>query len=183
MSTEEGPIRLSRERLAAARTPPIQKRSVPAEVLRKYRSTEPLRRPAAAPQYPAPEPLPVTGPEVEQAMAVAEQGKTIDVRAEGGDLTVRVVPAVLEAVRQSGLNLEEMKRFLDRLARALGRKERVAQLRQLAAQPDGMPELRVYRTVLGRPGVAHVLRFVFAVLPELSAVLVVSCFARRQRTD
>jgi hypothetical protein len=179
MSPKKGPLLLSTERLVAARTPPIQKPRVPTEVLRKYRGKVPLRRPSALPQKLAEEPLQVSRPEVDQAIAAAEQGNTIDVRSEGREFTVRVAPSVRQAIQKSGLGPDELVRFLDRLARVLGSQEAVANLPPL----DGAPELRVYRTVMARSGVTDVFRLVLALLPESSAVVVVSCFSRQERTS
>ena len=174
MSPEKGPLPLSAERLVAARTPPILKRSLPAEVMQKYRRRVSLRRPPAPSQNVREEPPQITPPVVEQAIATAED---IDVKAEGREFTVRIVPAVRDAVEQSGFSPDEMKRFLDRLANALSSKEAVARLPEV----PGMPGVRVYKTIIARPRAAEVFRLVFVVLPDSAAVVVVSVF-RKKRT-
>jgi hypothetical protein len=64
------------------------------------------------------------------------------------------------------------------LGDALGSEEVVAKLPQV----HGMPGLRVYSTVIGRPRGVEVFRLVLAVLPAPAAeVVVVSCSSRRER--
>jgi hypothetical protein len=158
------------KRRAAVRTLPVQKPRLPVGLLRKY-SQVPLRRPRTLPQNPAEEPVLITLPMVNALLAAARQGNAVDVPAEGRQLTVKVVPDARDAIQQTGLSPDGLSRFLERLADALGSEEAVAKLRQVPA----LPGLQEYRTILGRPGRADVFRFVFAVLPESSAVVIVSC--------
>jgi len=101
MNKEQGPIRMNVERLAAARTPPIAKPGLPAEVLRKYRNNDPIRRPAVKRRQRTEEALQVPTTLVDQGLDAVRKGETTDVLPEGGRFTVRILPAVLDVVRQS----------------------------------------------------------------------------------
>ncbi len=180
MSPEKGPIRVDRKNWAA-RMPPIIKRDPSEEALRKPLSNVPLRRrPGPTPRV-TEEPLHVDRAAVEQAITAAEQGNTIDVRAEGCELTLRVAPALRDALAASGLEPGQLKGFFQRMAKAVGSKEAFSQLPPM----DGMPDLRVYRTALAWPraGVGYSFRVVLTLLPDSSAVLAVSCAYRRDRLD
>jgi hypothetical protein len=179
MSQEKGPLRVNAKNLAAAHTPPIEKPGLPAEVVLKYRSNAPLRRPAAARRHRTEATLQIAPAVVNQGLDAVSRGDTTDVRAEARELTVRIVPAVRDAVQQSGLTPDEMARLFDRLANALGSEETITKLPQVDATSD----LRVHKTVIGRKGTATIFRFVIALVLETSAVAVVACFTDRVRTD
>jgi hypothetical protein len=138
MNPEKTPLHVPLRNRTAPQMPAQFKPEVPPEVLGKYQSGVPLRRPAVLPG-PTQEPLPLTALEAEQAIAAAKQGNTIDVPPDGRDFTVRVVPAVREAMEASGLSGDKMKRFLDRLANVVGSREAVVQLPTVTEYPR--PEL------------------------------------------
>src|SRR5207302_6412982 len=124
-------------------------------VLRNYRSKVPLRRPARPATVS--EEIPLTNRSaVEQALAAAERGEATDLPREGRQFTIRIVRSVVDTLQQSGLSLDETQRLYSRLATVLDSADTVRQLPQV---PE-MPDLRIYKTILGTPRTVHVFRLV-----------------------
>jgi hypothetical protein len=118
-------------------------------------------------------------PAIEQAIAAAAQGNLTEVREDAGKLPLRVALPVLDVLQRTGLSREEIQRFLARLQQVLGNEELVTKLPSV----HGRPDLKVYRTVLGRPEAAMIFRFVLVPLPPPSAaVVVLNCSSRRERS-
>ena len=148
---------------------PIRKSEVSAEMLRKYSSDVPLRRPAVQPRIPVEEPLQVAESTVNEVIAAIANGSAIEVHADGAELTVKMPPEIRDTIQAAGLSADQMTRFLDHLANSLRSADAIAKL----SRPTRTLGLQEYQTILGRGRVAYRFRLVLAVLPESASVVIV----------
>ncbi len=174
---QQGPIPVRPGQRAGPRRFPVQSKKVADGLRGKPEKEVPLRPPAPPRHYLDELPFEVDPTVVDEALEEVNKGNTLDLRADGCELTVRIAPAVRDAIQQSGITPAGMKRLFDRIPKDLGSQEAIAKRTPL----EGTPGLRMYRTLVGMPGGSVQFWLLFTWLPESSSIVMVTCFTHRQR--